>query len=223
MQTRSRNVHRICTPRTRTNYRALTPYTPYITQWSEERDPPHQLVEHRGRGIAYLDETVTDRDSRGVLWFRTPSRPGHGQPLFAKVHPVRQRRAMQRLLCNVCARPADQTDDGVLWLLRDFRNDWPGWPRNMGAVEPPVCVPCVRVATRMCPALRKGAVAVRVRHAPIAGVRGTLYRSGGLAPVAVGEVTVAYEDSRIRWVRAINLVRELQDCTLVEVAALCRN
>lgn len=45
---------------------------------------------------------------------------------------------MQRLLCNVCAQPADRSDDGVLWLLRDFRDDWPNWPQGMGAVEPPV-------------------------------------------------------------------------------------
>jgi hypothetical protein len=204
----------------RVNYAALIPYTPYVTQWSEEREPPCQVIERPGRGIAYLDEMVSDRDSRGVLWFRTPSHPGHGEPLFAKVHPLRQRRAMLRLLCNVCAGPADQNEEGVLWLLRDFRDDWPGWPENMGVVEPPVCVPCVRVASRLCPALRKGAIAVRVRHAPVAGVRGLLYRSGGgLAPVP--EITLAYEDPRVRWVRAINLVRELHDCTIVELADMC--
>jgi len=206
------------------NYEALTPYTPYITQWSEEREPESPLIERPGRGIGYLDESLADRDDRGVLWYRTPSRPGNGQPLFAKVHPLRQRRAMRRLLCNVCAKPADRTEDGVLWLLRDYRDDWSGWPENMGAIEPPVCLPCVRLSSRMCPALRKGAVAVRVRQAPIAGVRGALYRSGfGPVPEAVDEVTVAYEDPRVPWVRAINLVRELHGCTLVEVDELCRS
>ena len=209
---------------THINYTALIPYTPYITSWSEEREPAAQLIEQPGRGIAYRDEVVTDRDSRGVLWYRASSRHGHGQPLFAKVHPLRQRRAMHRLLCNVCAKPADQTDQGVLWLLRDFREDWPGWPERMGATEPPVCAPCVRVASRLCPALRKGAVAVRVGHAPIAGVRGALYRSGsGLVPEPMGEITVAYEDPRIRWVRAMNLVRELLDCTIVSLDELCQN
>jgi hypothetical protein len=42
-------------------------------------------------------------------------------------------------------------------------------------------------------------------------------------PVAMGEVTVPYDDPTVRWVKAAKLVRELQDCTLVEVAALCRN
>ncbi len=195
---------------------------PYITQWSEEVEPPSHLVERPGHGIAYLDENLTDRDDHGVLWYRTPSRPGHGHPLFRNVHPLRQRRAMRRLLCGVCGKPADRDDDGVLWLLRDFRDDWPGWPDGMGAIEPPVCLACVPLASRMCPSLRKGAVAVRVRHAPIAGVRGALHHStGGLTLGSSGDITVAYEDPLARWVRAINLVRQLCDCTLVEVAALC--
>jgi hypothetical protein len=206
---------------TNINYRALTPYTPYITRWSEEQDLSTQLVERPGRGIAYIDETLTDRDDHGVLWYRTPSRPGHGEPAFAKVHPLRQRRAMRRLLCNVCARPADLTDNGVLWLLRDFHDDWPGWPENMAVAEPPICVPCVRLASRLCPALRKGAAAVRVRQAPIAGVRGLLHRSGGGTPVPMDEVVIGYEDPAVRWVQAINLVRELQDCTLVPLEELC--
>jgi hypothetical protein len=208
----------------RVNYAALTPYTPYITSWSEEKDPPYQLIERPGRGIAYMDETLHDRDNRGALWLRTPWRPGSGQPQFARVHPFRQRRAMQRLLCNVCAKPADHADDGVLWLLRDFRDDWPGWPENMAVNEPPICVPCVQLAHRLCPALRQGAVALRVRHAPIIGVHGMLYRSNsGPVPLPIGEKTIPYDDPAIGWVRAAKLVRELHDCTIVEVEALCRS
>lgn len=209
-------------PGVRPNYSALAPYAPYIAQWSAESEPSSHIVERPGRGIGYLDETLSDRDDRGVLWFRTLSMPGKGHPLFAKVHPLRQRRAMRRLLCGVCAKPADRTTDGVLWLIRDFRDDWPGWPEEMGAVEPPVCVPCVRLASRLCPALRQGAVAVRVRHAPIMGVRGELYRCSGPKPEAVGDITLTYNDPRLPWLRAINLVRQLRDCTLVDVETLCR-
>jgi hypothetical protein len=52
---------------THINYSALTPHTPYVTTWSEERDPPCKIIESPGRGIAYLDETLADRDSHGVL------------------------------------------------------------------------------------------------------------------------------------------------------------
>jgi hypothetical protein len=64
----------------------------------------------------------------------------------------------------------------------------------MAVTEPPVCQPCVRTASRLCPAL---------------------YRGGSLVPVAVDVTTVPYDDPAVRWMRAVSLVRELGDCTLV--------
>jgi hypothetical protein len=116
--------------------------------------------------------------------------------------------------------PADQTDEGVLWLLRDHRDDWRGWPEGMASVEPPICVPCVEVSLKLCPALRRGAAAVRVREFPIVGVRGALYRKGVFAPIATEAVNVAYDDPAVRWLVASALVRELHDCTLVPLAEL---
>lgn len=191
---------------------------PYITSWSEEVDPPSQLVEVPGRGIAYADETVSDRDRHGVLWLRTVFRPGVGRPVYGQVHPLRQRRAMLRLLCQVCAGPADRTSEGVLWLVRDWRDDWPGWPNGVGETEPPVCVPCVRLSMRLCPSLRKGAVAFRARRFPVAGVRGACYAAG---PRLIGEDTVALNDPVIRWMCAANLVRRLHDCTIVDLDEIC--
>jgi hypothetical protein len=185
---------------------------PYITVWSTETEPPFEMVERPGGGIAYRDETLADRDRDGVLWLRTPFGLGQGRPEFGKVHPARQRRVMRRLLCQVCAGPADRTGDGVLWLLKDHREDWPSWPDGMAVTEPPVCVPCVGAAVRLCPALRRGATTVRARDFPVAGVYGELYR-GGTTPV--GAATVAYHDPAIRWVLAAALVRELKGCRLV--------
>lgn len=186
---------------------------PYITAWSSEQDPPHQLIAVPGVGIAYADETATDRDRNGVLWYRTCSSPGQGRPDFARVHPHRQRRAMLRLLCQVCAGPADETDEGVLWLLRDYRDDWPDWPNRLAVTEPPVCLSCVGTSLQRCPALRKGAVTFRARRYPIAGVRGAFHIGRNLA--IEDAVTVALDDPEIRWVRAISLVRELNDCTII--------
>lgn len=183
---------------------------PYITAWSAEQDPPVALVERPGGGIAYQDETLSDRDRNGVLWFRTPFRPGQGRPEFGKVHPLRQRRTMQRLLCQVCAGPANATEDGMLWLLKDHREDWPSWPDGMGVTEPPTCLPCIWMSLRLCPALRNRAAIVRVGSFVEAGVYGTLYR-GGHPPKAVGPATVPFEDPAIRWVRAASLVRELHN------------
>jgi hypothetical protein len=192
---------------------------PYITAWSEEHAQPYTLIE-RLHGIGYADETIGDRDSHGVLWARTPLRPRQGRPEFQRVHPQRQRRAMQRLLCQVCAGPADCNEDGVLWVLKDHRDDWPSWPNRMGVTEPPVCAPCARIASNLCPALRRGAAVIRVGSCPVIGVRGMLYRRGGGTPVAVGPTTVSFGDPMASWVRAANLIRELGDCTLISFEEL---
>lgn len=193
---------------------------PYITTWSAEQDLPYKLVERPGHGIGYADELLTDRDAHGVLWQRAAVRHEIGRPEFGKVHPLRQRRAMRRLLCQVCAGPAEQSDDGVLWLLRDYRDDWHNWPEGMASVEPPICVPCVPTSLKLCPALRRGAVAVRVREFPIAGVRGALYRTGLLAPVAVEAVNLPYDDPAVRWIVASALIRELRGGTLVPLSEI---
>lgn len=130
-------------------------HAPYITAWGAEQDLPCTLVERPDGSIGYANELLSDRDRHGVSWRQTSLRHGVGRPEFARVHPLRQRRAMELLLCQVCGGPADQTDDGVLWLQRDHRDDWPRWPEGMASVEPPICLSCVPVARRMCPALRR--------------------------------------------------------------------
>ena len=169
-------------------------------------------------GIRYLDETLVDRDRREVLWARIETRPGVGRPLFGQLHSMRQRRAMWRLLCQVCGGEPDRDDRGVLWLVRDYRGDWPGWPAGMANNDPPVCIPCGRTAARLCPSLREGHVFVRSRTHPVAGVRGVRYAPRGGRLVIAGEVTVPFEDPAIRWTVAHQLVRELLDCVIVDSA-----
>lgn len=193
---------------------------PYIATWSAEQDLPYRVVEHPGVGIAFSDEALNDRDAHGVLWHRSAVRHEVGRPEYGKVHPLRQGRAMRQLLCQVCAGPGDRNDDGVLWLLRDYQGDWQNWPEGMACIEPPICVPCVAVSLGLCPALRRGAIAVRVREFEVAGVRGALYRKGMFGPVAVEDVNLAYDDSDTRWVVASALIRELRGCTLVPPAEL---
>jgi hypothetical protein len=199
---------------------------PYVTAWSTEARLPCRLVEVPGRGIGYADESLADRDDRGVLWVRMPWRPGQGRPMFGMEHAVRQRRAMRRLLCQVCAGPADRTEDGVLWLVRDYREDWPDWPERMSITEPPVCLPCAALSLRVCPALRGRAAAFRARQYAMSGVRGAVY-AGGRVPRLLGDAMVGFDDSAIRWVRASGLLRDLHDCTMVdldelEAEAACR-
>lgn len=193
---------------------------PYITGWSEEQDLPHRLVERPGQGIGYADEHLGDRDAKGVLWQRTAVRRGVGRPEFGKVHPLRQRRAMRRLLCQVCAGPADRNEGGVLWLLRDHRNDWPGWPNGIASTEPPICIPCVATSLRLCPALRRGAVALRAREFEVVGVRGALYRRSTFGLVAVEATNLAYDDPDVHWIVSSALIRELRGCAFISLADL---
>ncbi|TDQ04417.1 hypothetical protein EV186_101369 [Labedaea rhizosphaerae] len=58
---------------------------------------------------------------------------------------------------------------------------------------------------------------IRARRYPIAAVRGCLY-TGRRFPKPTRDVTVCLNDRAVRWVKAVNLVRELQDCTLIEVS-----
>lgn len=196
---------------------------PYITTWSSEAERPGLLIESHALGIAYADETLLDRDEHGILWRRMPSRPGGGRPLFGRVHSLRQRRAMRRLLCQVCAGPADRTEHGTLWLVPDFDDNWPNWPEGMAATEPPICISCAQESIQLCPTLRKRHAIFRVRHSPVSGVYGVRYRPGKVFPELIDDVIVAFDDPAIRWVCAGQLVRELFDCIAVdpdEIAAL---
>jgi hypothetical protein len=184
---------------------------PYIVSWSGEETKPATIITIPRRGIAYSDECLADRDKYGVLWPRVPSLPGRGRPEFGKVHPLRQRRAMTRLLCAICGGQPDTDEQGTLFLVRDFR-DWPDWPEGMACSEPPVCLPCARLSVRVCPELRKGYAALRVRHSQVAAVFGTRYEPGGPTPAMV-----PLDDPAIRWTHAAHLIRELHGCTIVEL------
>jgi hypothetical protein len=192
---------------------------PYITTWSAEKPLPTKVIQCPRSGIAYADEILSDRDEHGVLWIRAASHPGRGRPQFGEVHSLRQRRAMRRLLCQVCAGPADQTTEGTLWLLRDHRDDWPGWPNGMTATEPPICLPCAHLASHACPALRKGHVTVRVGLSTLVGVYGIRYEPGPQFPSSATDDLVAFNDPAIQWTRAAQLLRELRNCTIVDLRA----
>lgn len=186
---------------------------PYITKWSAEQGSGMRVIRRR-RGIGYADERPRDRDERGVLWTRVPSLPGQGRPEFGRVHARRQRRAMTRLLCQVCGGPAGRDDRGVLWLIGEDPGDLASWPDPLLTLHPPVCAPCAGRSVRICPHLRAGYAVLRVRAFDLAGVRGALYRPGNPDPVAVDAVGVAFDDPLIRWVKAGQLIMRLQDFTV---------
>jgi hypothetical protein len=196
---------------------------PYVARWSAEELPDAPVVETR-QGIAYADESSVDRDRNGLLWSRVISRQGIGEPLYRQMHPLRQRRAMRRLLCQVCARPADHNDQGTLWLIQDQRGQWPGWPERAQNTHPPLCLRCARIAVKSCPWLKLGHVAVRAQSF-VSGAWGGLYRTGWpeLRPLLADATTLQFGDPRLPWLQADQLVRELVDCTFVELDSLMQN
>lgn len=186
----------------------------YITGWSGERPARTPVVAKGRNGIGYRRERPEDRDARGVLWARYVRAPGVGEPEFGAVHPYRQRHAMRRLLCQVCGEPADQNDQGVLWLLGQADRPWSG---SESTSQPPICRRCARPASRVCPHLRDNTLALRVRHAPIAGVLGILYTPSRHGPVRVRAARLPYDDPSVRMLQARQLIRNLLDCTVVDV------
>jgi hypothetical protein len=193
---------------------------PYVTRWSGEQDGPMPMVVRRDRrGIAYANERRYDRDENGVLWMRTLSEPGKGRPQFGKIHSLRQRLAMGRLLCQVCGGPADWNADGVLWLI-DAAPDDPSLGRGPEhTAHPPVCLPCARTSLRLCPHLRRASVAIRVRDVAPAGVSGAVYVPAHPKPVAVDAMDFRDGDPRLAWMLGSQLIMELRDFTVIDLEA----
>ncbi|MER6911190.1 hypothetical protein ABT354_05910 [Streptomyces sp. NPDC000594] len=186
---------------------------PYITQWSGESPSKVRVVVRRGR-LAYADERSYDRDPRGVLWRRIPSMPGKGKPDFGAVHSLRQRLAMANLLCQVCGKPADRDDRGVLWLLGEASDDPSSWPQGLETAHPPVCRPCATLATKACPHLRRRYVTLRVQSWTPAGVHGAFYRPSH-DPVPVDARGIPFDSPAIRWTIAAQLIVTLDRFTLI--------
>lgn len=191
---------------------------PYITAWSSERGLRQFVVARGASGIGYLDENPFDRDSKGVLWSRVASTPGSGRPEFGKVHSLRQRRAMLRRLCQICARPAVVNQAGVLWLLGGEHRETASL-KEIDTTHPPVCLPCARTSVRACPHLRRRFVALRVRRSGPAGVEGVRYAPGGPLPSVIEGGGFAYGDRCVRWVRAAQLIVRLRSFTVVDLDA----
>ncbi|MFI1467663.1 hypothetical protein [Streptomyces wuyuanensis] len=192
---------------------------PFIAAWSGEQQLDRTVVYSGQGGIAYADETPEDRDQYGVLWNGRAVARGAGRPQYGDVHPMRQRQAMQYLLCQVCGDPADRDDRGVLWLIEDNRRDWQGWPNDLLTTHPPICLPCAGKAVAMCPHLVDSNVAVRVLGSEVCAVYGRMWSSSAFGhPVRTANAdVVAYGTTAARWVLAGQLVRSLHGCTFVDL------
>jgi hypothetical protein len=204
---------------------------PFIAPWSSETTRPGTIVLRRGvggEGIGYLNEYSGADRRNGVLWVRMAAVRGVGKPLLAKVHALRQRQAMNHMLCQVCGMPTlgrgnerhrrSRGNERHLFLMRDTD----GRPIREGeqTAMPPIHEACASEAMRDCPHLREGCVAALVEYAPAWGVAGIVHDPKTLQPLPPedGELTfVAYRDPRIRWTLAARDVVALQGCIAIDL------
>jgi hypothetical protein len=112
---------------------------PATAMWSGERD--------EGR-LAACEHVP---DGHLALW--CPERPGEGVPMFKNPHPVRQRRAMALMLCDICARPLQHRTKYLLGNLRVIHVENLYQPRWI-TQEPLVCRECLPLASTRCPFVR---------------------------------------------------------------------
>jgi hypothetical protein len=88
-----------------------------------------------------------------------------------------------------------------------------------GGDRPPAGLPALRGyrPPRLPAPADRGVLALRVRDAPLVGVSGTLYapRRWGLA--CLGPATLAYDDPRVMYLQAAQLMRGLRDRTVVDL------
>lgn len=188
---------------------------PYVTSRSEERLLPCPITRRPvSPGLAFADETPYDRDSFGVTWVRPRLLPKRrrGEPRLNEVHPYRQRRAMDNMLCQVCAEAPKDPDGPQLFLLRGT-----GGPIREGerTASPPVCVPCAGIAVQQCCKLSGGQwVAAWAKHAPAYGVYGVVHDERSLQPIAGRYMElVEYGSPTAAWTLAARLAVELHGVT----------
>lgn len=80
-----------------------------------------------------------------AIW--SPFAPGHGKPIFAKPHHVRQRKSIRELRCTVCGQRTTSSDR---WFF-PLGSKVDGW---WATTEAPVHFRCAEHAQNVCPHLR---------------------------------------------------------------------
>jgi hypothetical protein len=198
---------------------------PYIAAWSRERatdiasgDLVLRTEVFTGqKQLRYRDEQAADRDRHGILWHRVAWAPGQGRPLFADVHTVRQRRAMSRALCQICAGPAQVWMTPAMLWNEHLAEHGPGAPYPTN--DPPVCRTCAEIAVRYCPEVGRGHLYLAPRTWAVTGVRGQIADpvSGGFGHPRMLDLptatTATPDRTALRMMLAKGLVATLYDPT----------
>jgi len=200
---------------------------PWVTPWSHEQTLPvrfaRQVNEDAEERLAYANEHPADRHS-GVLWVRMSLARGRGRPDFAGLHPLRQRAAMEHMLCQVCGTTTVSTraDERHLFVFADRGNRSPVQEGETVTV-PPVHESCALQSVERCPHLRRGWTGALVGWTPSWGVAGAVVHPDTLDLISdPGDlVEVSYEDEkRLRWIYASRAVISLHEVEPIDLARL---
>lgn len=200
---------------------------PYIAPWTGENARPAAITTRLGcvgTEIGYADECgIADR-RRGALWIRVPVKPGTGAPLLDRVHALRQRQAINHLLCRGCGKPTagGRPDRRHLFFVASEA----GQPLTEGekTTTPPMCDGCALETVLEGPRPRAGYVAALVEYTSPWGVVGIVYSPDILEPLPGDNghklSFVAYGDPRLRWTLACREVVSVHGCTAVDLENL---
>ncbi|MCF6476444.1 hypothetical protein FAF44_50110 [Nonomuraea sp. MG754425] len=105
-----------------------------------------------------------------------------GPERMRKLNRQRQRRCMDKLLCQVCGAPATDPDSGLIpWVLTKTVFERTG-PDSGRTNAPPTCWTCMPEALEQCPMLNDDFALYTVASTTSAGVLADLYRLGVPTP-----------------------------------------
>jgi hypothetical protein len=208
---------------------------PYITMREGEEPVPQSMLGIRytragiPMGLCYRLELPRDRDDRGMLWARTSQRLSAntrrpmGKPLFASMHPARQREMMSSLRCQVCHGQASRTELGYLFLEKAGDGDAEGITTG----QPPLCLDHAVAGIENCRHLiGQGYVLLRSKVPRLHGVLGQVFKAVDHALVPLppllspdgSDVPIPYTVRELTpWVLASQLLRRLTGVTVVDI------
>lgn len=142
---------------------------PWVTRWTGEvNDDKYKVFRENNRlSIGYEDRNE-NRDEFGVLWKREGLTRA-GEPQYAEVNTYRQRAAMNKRMCQVCGSKIDERP--IRWLITQdqLHAHEEGTAITRSA---PTCSPCIPLARKLCPHLKKGSMILKVLEYDIWGIYG---------------------------------------------------
>jgi hypothetical protein len=119
---------------------------PAVALWTAERVGP-TMVE-TAQGWEPQPGTKWAKREHG-MWMITGPTKREGRPDFGATHSARQRKMMERGLCQVCN---EHVRGAMFWVIPDSEPHTMLWRAHL-VLNAPVCEPCLQLAMSVCPFL----------------------------------------------------------------------